>query len=283
MEPRTGRPVVRSAEVTVDGNPDRVFDRLIDLGEWWPEDIEGSASGPGRAFGLTAGDGHRSMNKVLHFERGRRFAWTIVGGEWPGAVITFALAPQRSSTHITFTYEGKVPEQEADRLIQLWDRAIKDRLYDYLTYGRTKWDFTVNLEVDLPPSAVFEALTRDVRKWWGGTDLRGSTTRLNDEFVIEHAGAHCSRQRIIELVPGERLQWLVTESELSWLKGNRQEWTGTKLLFRLAEVAGRTRLRFSHIGLTSDKECYEACSREGWQVVIGNYLYTYLTTGKAHF
>jgi hypothetical protein len=57
------------------------------------------------------------MNKVLHFERGRRFAWTIVGGEWPGAVITFALAPQRSSTHITFTYEGKVPEQEADRLI----------------------------------------------------------------------------------------------------------------------------------------------------------------------
>ena len=40
-------------------------------------------------------------------------------------------------------------------------------------------------------------------------------------------------------------------------------------------VAGRTRLRFSHIGLTRDKECYEACSREGWQIVIGNYLLDY--------
>lgn len=77
--------------------------------------------------------------------------------------------------------------------------------------------FTATIEVATSSHVVFECI-RDVSKWWGGRDLEGSASRLNDEFTITHGDAHYSRQKVVEVVPDQKIVWLITESRLGWLE-----------------------------------------------------------------
>lgn len=141
--------------------------------------------------------------------------------------------------------------------------------------------FTAAIEVEKSPHHVFECL-RDVSKWWGGRDLEGSTSRLNDEFTITHGDAHYSKQRMVEVVPDKKIVWLITEGRLGWLKRDKNEWTSTRLVFEIEPKADKTVLHFTHEGLVPEKECYPLCS-EGWKTVIKEYLFTFISEGTPHF
>jgi len=142
--------------------------------------------------------------------------------------------------------------------------------------------FAVTIEVLQSPQDVFKRLTQDVAKWWGGPDLTGSTQKLNDEFTIQHPGAHYSKQKIETLIPNEKLIWLVTESTLDWLQKDKQEWENTKMIFELSIKGGQTVLQFTHEGLVPEKECYLLC-RDGWNTVIKNYLFFLITEDRSQF
>ncbi len=142
--------------------------------------------------------------------------------------------------------------------------------------------FTVTIEISKSPQAVFNAITNHVAKWWGGKDLAGSSKNLNDEFIIHHPGAHYSKQQLVEVVPGKKIVWLVTESTLHWLKNDQHEWTNTKMIFEITTKGGKTVLHFTHEGLVPEKECYEMCE-QGWTTVIKDYLFNFITYDKAHF
>jgi uncharacterized protein YndB with AHSA1/START domain len=143
-------------------------------------------------------------------------------------------------------------------------------------------NFTATIEVSKPPQDVFNRITNDVAKWWGGPDLTGNTQKLNDEFIIHHPGAHYSRQKITELSPNEKLVWVVTESTLDWLQKDQQEWTNTRMIFELSTKGDNTVLHFTHQGLVPEKECYLMC-QEGWNTVIKDYLFHLITENKSHF
>jgi hypothetical protein len=140
---------------------------------------------------------------------------------------------------------------------------------------------TATIEVINSPEEIFKCITRDVAKWWGGQDLSGKSTNLNDEFIVNHPGAHYSKQRLIEVIPNKKLVWLVTESELTWLK-NPEEWTNTKMIFEISAKPYSYQLHFTHEGLVPEKECYDKCS-QGWNMVIKDWLYTFIMYGKPHF
>jgi len=142
-------------------------------------------------------------------------------------------------------------------------------------------NFTATIEVTNSPQDIFQRITTDVAKWWGGKDFSGKSINLNDEFIINHPGAHYSKQRLIEVIPGKKVVWLVTESNLSWLK-NQEEWTNTKLVFEISAKNFSYILHFSHEGLTPEKESFVKCS-EGWSMVIKDWLYTFIMYGKPHF
>src|SRR4051812_5332112 len=93
--------------------------------------------------------------------------------------------------------------------------------------------FTTTIEVSKSPHDVFNHLTNDVAKWWGGKDFKGNSTKLNDEFVIHHPGAHYSKQKLIEVIPDKKIVWLVKESKLNWLEKDMNEWTSTKMIFEI--------------------------------------------------
>src|SRR5262245_38790789 len=138
-------------------------------------------------------------------------------------------------------------------------------------------DFTTTLAVDQTPEEVFNAVN-NVRGWWSET-VEGGTEKLGDEFIYRHKDLHYSKQKLIEVVPNKKVVWLVTDSSLSFIK-QKDEWTGTKISFEIMEKDGKTQLRFIHLGLTPEVECYKDCYG-GWTYYLESLL-NLITTGKGH-
>lgn len=134
-------------------------------------------------------------------------------------------------------------------------------------------NFTVTLLVDHSPKQVFDAVL-NVRGWWQGLyseEIIGRTKNVNDEFTFRAGGgAHYTRQKLMEVIPDKRVVWLITECELTFIE-KKDEWTGTKIIFEIAEKAGKTQLQFTHQGLTPEIECYDACST-AWSMYIREKL-----------
>jgi hypothetical protein len=138
--------------------------------------------------------------------------------------------------------------------------------------------YTTTIEVAGSPEDVFNHI-KDVSKWWS-KDYEGSSTDLNDEFIINHPDRHYSKQKLVEVIPGKKIIWLVTDSKLNWLENNKYEWTNTKMIFEITAKADKTVLHFTHEGLVPEKECYAMCKR-GWNMVIKERLFNFITDGKA--
>jgi len=136
--------------------------------------------------------------------------------------------------------------------------------------------YATTIEVAQLPEVVFTRI-QDIPNWWSD-DFEGASSKLDDEFVIRHPGAHYSRQRLIEMVPGKKIVWLVTDSELSWLEKDKSEWTDTKLVFELTSKGDKTAIVFTHEGLVPEKECYERIE-QGWNTVIRDRLFNYIMSG----
>jgi hypothetical protein len=141
--------------------------------------------------------------------------------------------------------------------------------------------YSAIIEVTNSPAEIFKRITDDVAKWWGGKDFSGRSLNINDEFIVNHPRAHYSKQKLIEVIPGKKVVWLVTESKLSWLK-NQEEWTNTKMIFEISTKSHSNLLHFTHEGLVSEKESFARCS-EGWNMVIKDWLYTLIMYDKPHF
>lgn len=118
---------------------------------------------------------------------------------------------------------------------------------------------------------VFEHLINPKNWWVGlyGETLAGKSENINDEFTFSAGdGIHYSQQKLLELIPNKRIVWLVTESNLSFLK-NTNEWVGTKICFELENDANKTKIAFTHIGLIPQIECYANCS-SAWTLYLQN-------------
>jgi hypothetical protein len=123
-------------------------------------------------------------------------------------------------------------------------------------------NFTYRFKSSKSPGNTFNVLL-DIGQWWSGLyeeTINGKSHALNDEFSFKAGnGAHYSKQKLIELIPDQRIVWLVTESSLGFLN-DPTEWTNTKLCFDISAEGNGTLVTFSHDGLRPEIECYGACS-----------------------
>lgn len=135
--------------------------------------------------------------------------------------------------------------------------------------------FTTTILVDQTPKEVFEAV-KNPQKWWPG-EIAGKSGKVDDEFTYRYEDLHYSLQKVVEMVPDQKVTWLVTESTLSFT-GDVNEWTGTKIVFEISTEGDKTRLNFTHQGLVPEIECFGACSG-AWTQIIRQSLYSLITTG----
>jgi hypothetical protein len=137
-------------------------------------------------------------------------------------------------------------------------------------------NFTSTFSVEQTPKEAFDAI-KNVRAWWSG-EVEGETEKIGAEFTYRYRDVHRTTQKITELVPGKKVVWHVTESDLSFVK-EKDEWTGTDIIFDISSKDGKTEVRFTHVGLAPQMECYGNCSN-AWGVLIKGNLRNLITTGK---
>ena len=142
--------------------------------------------------------------------------------------------------------------------------------------ARTKRGYTTSYVVDQSPQEVFEAIL-DVGSWWTGK-IEGRADEVGAEFAYRHPPQHYSLQRVAELEPARRVVWRVTDSHLDFVP-EPDEWTGTEIVFDIMPAGLGAELRFTHVGLVPDVECYDACST-GWTHYINGSLRSRITTGE---
>src|SRR6266566_4249287 len=119
-------------------------------------------------------------------------------------------------------------------------------------------NYTTSFTVDQSPEEVFDAIN-NVRGWWS-EEIDGSTDKLCAEFKFHHKDIHRSTQKITELVPGKKVVWHVSDSQINFVKD-------------------KTELRFTHVGLVPAIECYGDCSG-AWGFLINESLRSLITAGK---
>ncbi len=134
---------------------------------------------------------------------------------------------------------------------------------------------TATFTVDQTPEEVFAAIN-NVRGWWSG-EIDGSTERLGDEWTYRYQDIHYSKQKITESIPGRKVVWHVLEGFLKFTE-DKTEWTGTDITFEISEKDGKTEVRFTHVGLSPDRECFEVCSN-AWGFYITGSLRNLIATG----
>lgn len=137
-------------------------------------------------------------------------------------------------------------------------------------------DFTTTIVVDKTPKQVFDAIN-NVRGWWS-EDIEGRTDKLNSVFNYHYKDVHRSKMKIIELVPGKKVVWLVLDNQFNFTK-DKSEWKGNKIVFQISSKNKLTTLQFTQIGLVPEYECYDIC-KNAWSNYIEKSLRSLITTGK---
>ena len=134
---------------------------------------------------------------------------------------------------------------------------------------------TIAQTFDKSPETVFEAVI-NVRNWWS-RNITGGTTRAGDEFEYEVPGVHFSRIQVTEVVPNELVTWRVVKNTFSFVE-DQAEWDGTEVRFEISTDGDSTELRFTHVGLVPEFECYEVCHKS-WGFYVGHSLHQLIKSG----
>jgi hypothetical protein len=136
-------------------------------------------------------------------------------------------------------------------------------------------NFTVAFSVDESPEEAFNAI-KNIRGWWS-EEIEGSTDKVGDEFTYHYKNIHRCTMRLTEAVPGKKVVWHVLDAHLSFVK-DEDEWKGTDIVFEIAKKGDRTEVRFMHLGLIPEYECFDVCSN-AWGSYINGSLRTLIATG----
>lgn len=288
---------------TVDQTPEVVFDAINNVRGWWSEEVDGDTDRLGSEFNYHYQDVHRAVFKITEFVPGQKVVWHVVDNyfnftqdksEWIDTDIVFEIVPKDDRTEVRFTHVGLVPDYECYEVCSnAWGSYITSSLRNLITTGKgqpnpieevvskaremSEQNYTTSFTVDQSPEEVFAAVN-NVRGWWTG-DIDGHTAQLGDEFEYRSGDVHRSTQKITEFEPGKKVVWHVTDSQLNFIE-DKNEWTGTDIVFDITRKNDRTELRFTHVGLAPAIECYNVCS-DVWGSYINHSLFTLITAGES--
>jgi uncharacterized protein YndB with AHSA1/START domain len=137
-------------------------------------------------------------------------------------------------------------------------------------------NFTTTILVAQSPAEVFKAVNNP-RAWWSES-IEESTDKLNNEWNYHFADNHRSKMKTIEMVPDQKVVWLVEENYFKNAK-DQSEWVGNKITFEISKQGNKTKLVFTQIGLVPTYDCYKSCEW-AWTGFVEKSLQSLIATGK---
>lgn len=113
--------------------------------------------------------------------------------------------------------------------------------------GEEGKDYTTSFTADQSAEQIFAAIN-DVRGWWSGEN-EGNTDKLG-QFTYHYQDVHRCKIKVTEFVPGKRVVWRVLDSYFNF----------TQIAFGISRNSNQTEVRFAHLGLIPEFECFDVCS-----------------------
>src|SRR3954447_6044029 len=129
-----------------------------------------------------------------------------------------------------------------------------------MTTSTSTEDFTAVLNLPASPDDVAAIFTSaaGVSRWWGPTEGDGS---VGGTLTTSFGDYGLNAMRVVEVGP-TRVVWESVAPERR-ATAHMREWLGTRLQFDIAPADGGTQLRFQHVGLNPQLECWDECFA-GW-------------------
>lgn len=138
-------------------------------------------------------------------------------------------------------------------------------------------NYATSFTVNQTPETVFAAIN-NVRGWWS-EGIEGHADKIGDRFTHRVLDLHRCDLQVKDLVPGKKVMWTVVDNYFNFTK-DETEWKGTDIVFDIARSGDKTEVKFTHVGLVPEYECYDVCA-DGWRTYI-NSLRNLITTGKGN-
>lgn len=139
-------------------------------------------------------------------------------------------------------------------------------------------NYSTTFMVDQTPAEVFAAIN-NVRGWWS-EEIKGPTNEPGEAFVYHNKDIHYCKIKVTEMIPAQKVAWLVLDNSFNFIK-DQTEWKNTKITFEITEKDNKTEVRFTHLGLVPEYECFDVCSN-AWGFYIRNSLRSLITKGKGY-
>jgi uncharacterized protein YndB with AHSA1/START domain len=137
-------------------------------------------------------------------------------------------------------------------------------------------DFTTTILVDQSPEQVFAAIN-NVRRWW--PEIEGRASKIGETFMHRFGDMHQCELVVKDVIPGRKVVWTVIENYFGFTE-DKSEWKGTDIIFAIRRIVCKTELKFTHVGLVPQYECYGVCAN-GWNTLINGDLRNLITSGSA--
>jgi uncharacterized protein YndB with AHSA1/START domain len=120
-------------------------------------------------------------------------------------------------------------------------------------------DIKHSIQIEAAPQRVhaFVASANGFTKWWASDvteDKAGGNVQLG----------FFKRATVYGLQPVQ----IAAPRQAHWLCHTGKEWSGTRLLFDLAEQKGQTLLRFSHVGWQAETDYFIACNTTWGELIF---------------
>jgi hypothetical protein len=135
-----------TATFTVDQTPEEAFAAIMNVREWWSEEIDGNTDTLGDEFRMRYQDIHYSKQKITTLLPGQKVVWLVLEAnlnyiqdrsEWKGTEITFEISQKDDKTQVLFTHVGLVPQQECYYVCSdSWRGFINGSLRSLITTGK---------------------------------------------------------------------------------------------------------------------------------------------------
>jgi hypothetical protein len=135
-----------ATQILVDQSSREVFNAVINVREWWSDQIEGRTEKLNDEFTYRYEDIHRCKIKLVEVIPDKKVVWLVTenyfnftkdSNEWTSTKIIFEINTNNNKqTQLVFTHQGLVPEYECfDICSDAWSSYIKGSLKNLIATG----------------------------------------------------------------------------------------------------------------------------------------------------